>query len=309
MDHPSAKGRPLARLLREPLLHFMAIGACIFGLQAFVGSQEPAPPPPTGPSRSIVVSTAYIEGLAEEQLSRTGKRPTAEQLRALAEAYADEEVLFREALALGLDRGDPIIRRRLVQKMQFTSQDIAPVEEPKDADLQRYLDEHQDALRRPARVRLTHVFFSRDRRGDATRKDAEAALAELAALPNAETRGDAFLLGSALPLRSESELAGIFGPKLAAAVIGLQPGGFAGPFESSYGLHLVRVLERKDARPATLAEVRNQIYRRVTEDRRAAANRAATAELRKKYDITIEPLPDDAASGGATASVRPGAVP
>ena len=163
------------RWLREPLLHFLIIGIGLFLLYQFIrGGNESAP-------REIVISESRIEALAEN-FGRTWMRPpTPQELRGLVDDYVKEEVFYREAIAMGLDRDDTVIRRRLRQKMEFVSEDAATTAEPTDAQLQQFLAAHAEKFVEPARVSFQQVFVNPERRGDAARRDAERILAELQA--------------------------------------------------------------------------------------------------------------------------------
>src|SRR5262249_4884420 len=153
--------------------------------------------------------------------------------------YIDNEVLYREALELGLDRGDIIVRRRLVQKMEFLTEGLDPVPEPTDTELQAYLDAHAEHYLQPDRVTLTHVFASNDRHGAATATLAEQWGEQLRAGADPATLGDPFLRGRELAAVSERDLAGILGNAFAAHVMQLPVGTWSAPIASSYGLHLV----------------------------------------------------------------------
>lgn len=280
-----------ARLVREPLLQFLVIGAALFALQASVGAGD-AREGDAGDAQRIVMSAATLEGLAQEQLVRTGRRPSDTELRGLAERYVDEEVLYREALRLSLDKGDPIVRRRLVQKMQFISQDLAHIAEPSDAELEAWIGAHQGKFTTPGRVTIEHLFFSRDRRGEAAKDEAAVLLLALQdGTARVEGQGDPFVHGKRMAARSEVDLTGQFGAGFARAAMEAPVDRWAGPVESSYGWHLVRVTERFDERPASLDEVRGRVRREIVEERRAAANRDTIEKLRGQWDVAIDPLP------------------
>ena len=158
--------------LREPLLHFLAAGAAIFLLYRVVAGGEEGP-------REIVVSEAQIEALADG-FARTWMRPpTAAEIRGLVEDYVREEVYYREAMALGLDRDDTVIRRRLRQKMEFVSDDVASGREPTDSELQAYLEKNSAAFVDPPTLSFEQRLFSSDRRGEAALEDARRALGQL----------------------------------------------------------------------------------------------------------------------------------
>jgi len=220
-----------------------------------------------------------------------GTEPTPAEDAAIVDRFVDDEVLYREALAMGLDRGDIIVRRRLLQKMEFLLDGLHPVTEPSDAELEAYLGAHADRYRTPARISLTHVFVSRDRHG----ADADAVAAslreQLEAGADPATLGDPFLRGRELRAQSEQDLSGIFGPAFARAA-GEQPlHEWSRPVTSSYGLHLVRVGERVPAEVPALARIRPAVLQDWSEERRRETLRAAIAELRRKYTVRVEPTP------------------
>jgi len=273
----------VGRWLREPLLHFVVLGAVVFALHRLL-----APP---APSRQIVVTEALRRGMRQEHLRRQGAAPTAAEEDAIIQRYVDTEVMVREALALGLDRGDIIVRRRLVQKMEFLNEGLEPISEPTDADLQAYLDAHEERYALAERVSLEHVFVS----ASGHPIDGEAVAVELREqlLAGADPArlGEPFLRGREFRGQSERDLAAIFGPAFARAVVGLRPEEWSKPVASSYGLHLVRVSERQAGHRPALDAVRREVRRDWQEERRDAAARAAFHRLRERYDIRIEEAP------------------
>jgi peptidyl-prolyl cis-trans isomerase C len=264
---------------REPLVHFVLLGAGLLALHHAVAPRPPA--------REIVVTASLLRGLRQEHLRRTGAPPSAAEEAALVERFLDDEVLHREALALGLDRGDVIVRRRLVQKMRLLTEDMTPVPAPTEADLQAWLDAHPERAARPARVTLTHVFVDGERGEDGPR-EAAALRARLLAGEDPARLGDPFLHGRELRARTERELAALFGPRFAAHAVRLPPGEWSGPLPSSYGLHLVRVSEQLPAGPAPLAEIRAEVEREWRAVRRDEASREALARLRAGYTVRFE---------------------
>jgi hypothetical protein len=272
----------LGRILREPLLHFFVLGAGLFALFAWLRGPLVAAP------ERIHVEAARIEQLALG-FARTWQRPpTQEELAGLVDEFVREEVLYREALALGLDRDDTIVRRRMRQKLEFLSEDVAPVADPDDAQLERHLAAHADAYRIEPQVALRQVFVSRDRRGDAAVADAQALLARLGADPNTEEEGDASLLPTVLPLAPLGEVARAFGTAFAEEVAQLTPGRWSGPIESGFGLHLVFVEQRVEGRTPALDEVRDAVRNDWLSARRAEANEAFYRNLRERYEVTVD---------------------
>ncbi len=272
----------LGRFFREPLLHFFVLGAALFGLFAWLRG------PLVADTERIHVEATRIEQLALG-FSRTWQRPpTQQELAGLVDEFVREEVLYREALALGLERDDTIVRRRMRQKLEFLSEDIAPVADPDDAALARHLAEHADAYRIEPRVALRQIFVSRDRRGEAASAHAQTLLARLEADPNASEAGDTSLLPASLPLGPLSDVARIFGDAFAEEVAKLTPGRWSGPVESGFGLHLIFVDTREEARTPALDEVREVVRNDWLAARRAEANEAFYQSLRERYEVTID---------------------
>jgi peptidyl-prolyl cis-trans isomerase C len=233
-----------------------------------------------------------LSAVRAEHLRRHGRLPTAEETRALVDRYVDTEVMLREALALGLDRGDIIVRRRLVQKMEFLNQGLTPLPRPSDADLEVFLDRHAERYMLASRVSLEHVFVSTNAHAGAVAAVAADLRERIAAGEDPDHLGDPFLRGRELRAQSEGELAGVFGPEFARRVATLPEDEWAGPIPSSFGLHLVRVSERSGGRRATVAEARRELVRDWEEEQRAASARVALAQLRRRFDVRIEPEPE-----------------
>lgn len=281
------KGR-IGSWLREPVVHFLVLGAVLFGAQRWVTV--------AAPGNRIALTDEFVRGLRQDHLRRTGEWPTAAQQEAMVERYIDTEVLYREALALGLDRGDIIVRRRLVQKMEFLLEGAEPLPDPTDDELGVFLDAHADRYGSPDRVGITHVFAAEGRQGI----PADRALAEwrsaLVAGADRVALGDPFMRGRTFEAQSERQLTGVFGGSFAAAVMALPVGEWSAPIRSSYGVHLVRVTERVPGRRPPLAEVRDAVVRDWRERQRTDANRAALRRLRERYNIqvagSVEPAVD-----------------
>jgi hypothetical protein len=258
----------------------VVIGLGLFGLHAAVARRAPSP--------HIVVSASFLDGLRREQATRNGRPPTPDEERGLIDRFVDDEVLYRQALALGLDRGDLIVRRRLVQKMEFVLRGAAPPPEPSPAELQAFLDAHAERYGGKRAVSFRHVFLSRDRRGEGARDDAGKLLVALRAGADPGGVGDPFLQGAAWRARTEPEIAVIFGDAFAKAVVDLPPGAWSEPIRSSYGEHLVRVDERVEASAPALATVLARVHDDWLSARRDDDDRASLRRLRELYVIDVE---------------------
>ena len=276
------------RWTREPLVHFLALGALLFIAFNVWGSRESG--------GRVVVTPTLVEHLADTFALTWQRRPTSEELVALVDDHVKEEILYREALALGLDKDDVVIRRRLRQKMEFLSEDTAIMAEPSDEDLAQYLAGHPDDFRVESLTSFRHIFLSSDRRGAALDADASRLLDELRSgtIDEAEAtkRGDPFLLASNFDAVSEHALGAQLGDGFAAALVGLPVGVWSGPIESAYGKHLVFITERTQGRVPPLTEVRDAVEREWRTGERREANEAFYAKLRERYAVTVEMPPE-----------------
>jgi parvulin-like peptidyl-prolyl isomerase len=291
----------MKRLLREPLLHFLLIGAGLFLLYGLLNRGRSDAP------REIVISEARVEALAENFATGWMRPPTAVELKGLIDDYVAEEVYYREAVAMGLDQDDTVIRRRLRQKMEFISEDVAAAAEPTDAQLQAYLEQHADKFALPATLTFRQVYLSAERRGEAVRADAEKLLAELQAgrgPADPAEAGDATLLPATMEAASPQVIANAFGEEFARQIDEAPVGQWSGPIESGFGLHLVKVDERVAASAPSLAEIRPIVLREWQSEQRRAVNKSFLDTLRSKYEVRVE----GAAAGLFAAPAASGAA-
>ncbi|MBQ0822843.1 peptidyl-prolyl cis-trans isomerase [Microvirga sp. HBU67558] len=269
------------RLLKEPLLHFLAIGGLLFAVHATFGSGREAAP--TAPAVRITVAEA--DWLREMWARQWRRPPTNEELTRLVKDLVTEEVLAREAKALGLDVGDTVIRRRLAQKMAFLLDDTIRVAEPPEAELRALYERRPDLVLTPPRVSFTQVFFRREQ-GDGRARATLAALSNSSAAP--EEQGDSLLLGDAFTDQDEHALTNLFGPSFARTILDLPVGHWSGPVESSYGLHLVKVtaVSPREARP--FAEIRERLAEEWRRERQEAAQTQLLQGLIRKHQVAVD---------------------
>jgi len=273
------------RLLREPLLHFLLLGAAIFvayGLVSPRGSDAPA---------TIVVTSGRVENLAAGFAVLWGRRPTDAELDGLIEDWVREEIATREALALGLDKDDPVIRRRLRQKLEFLSDDAVAQEAPTDADLGAYLQAHRETFFVEPRLTFRQVYLDPQQHRDRIDRDSAQVLAQLrqhGAETDASTSGDSTLLPPVLDDVPASEVAKQFGEPFAATLLEIPVGRWEGPVESSYGVHLVRVSERTEGHLPELSDVRDAVQSEWENARRQDATASFYRELRERYTVTVQ---------------------
>lgn len=232
---------------------------------------------------------SLADGLARDQERRTGRAPTPEEREALLQRWIDDEVRYREALELGLDRGDVIVRRRLVQKLDFLLEGSTPVPAPTDAELTAFLAANAARYARPDRVTIEHVFASYGTPGAEAEARVTAWMPRLAAGDAPTTLGDPFMHGRTMTQASADDLAGVFGPDFATAVMALAVDRWSGPIASSYGAHAVRVTARTPGSVPPLADVRDAVARDWRAERRAALDREAVETLRRQWTVRVEP--------------------
>jgi hypothetical protein len=275
----------MKRILREPLLHFLLLGTAIFvvyGLASKRSSDEPG---------KIVVSAGQVAAMAEG-FARTWRRPpTSEEMDGLIRDRVQEEVYSREAMALGLDKDDTIIRRRLRQKMEFLTDDVAALAEPSDDELGAYLKTHADTFRVQRQFTFNQVYLNPEKHGENLARDTAELLAQLRQSGDQadfSELGDSFLLEHQFQSLLASELVKQFGETFAAKLGELSPGQWHGPVESGYGVHLVWITERTEGRLPALAEVRDAVRREWANARRLETNEKFYQELLKRYAVIIE---------------------
>ena len=273
---PAGRAR---KRLRDPLVVFLLMGAGVFALDHWVETG--------GETRGVVDVTAdQVARLHARWTAQWGRPPTRPELEALIEEAVDEEILYREAQRLGLDREDAIVRRRLAQKLTFLLEDAADGAAIPAAEIEEYYARHAERYRRPPRTSFDHVFLSADRRTDPA-GDAAALLRRLGADDDWRRLGDPFMLARTFADRTDTEIAGLFGTGFADAVSALPPGGWRGPVESTYGMHLVRVRGRSASRAPALDEVRDRVVADLRGERRREQGRAAYRALREDYEVRL----------------------
>ncbi len=287
----------LRRLIREPLVHFLALALVIFAAYRALDESETAKP------SQIVVTQARIEQIAG-LFARTWQRPpTLPELKGLIDDYVKEEVYYREALALGLDKDDTVIRRRLRLKMEFLGDAEIEALKPTDAELEQYLQANPDKFTIDPAVAFRQIYLNPERRGDKIDEDATSILEALRSDPSLDpaSLGDTTLLPSELALTSTASIGQTFGVDFADAVAKATPGIWIGPIETGFGLHLARVSEMRPGRMPALAEVRDAVAREWANEKRKALAQQRFAELLKRYEVTIETGP----KGPAQAAANP----
>lgn len=276
----------MRRWLKEPLLHFMVLGALIFFAYAVIspGSSDPD---------EIVLTRGQQEHLLTA-FSRTWQRPpTTSEFEGLVRDWIREEIAYREGVSMGLDVDDTIIRRRLRQKLELVTEDLVGLAEPTEAQLQGFLEANAGDYQREPRYSLRQIYFSPDRRGEDVRRDAEQALVLLATndpLVNPADMGDPLPLPYQMTQEWQGAVARQFGTEFVEGLDEVEPGAWAGPVRSGYGLHLVFVDEVEAGGPLTLEEARREVTRDFENQRRLQAVDQLYESLAERYTVRVEPL-------------------
>jgi hypothetical protein len=279
----------MAKILKDPLLHFLVIGVCLFAVSAYRGETVRA-----GGER-IVVTAEQVAAARDAATVLQGREPTPAELALLIEPTVRDEVMYREALTLGLDENDDEVRRRLIEKMRYLTEDLADPAPTSADELRRFYADSPELFTIPPLATFDQVFFSPSERGtglDAAVADGLAALR--AGAPPAEV-GDRTPLRETYENAPHEQVAVLFGDGLADAVFSLAPGDWVGPYRSDFGVHLVRLRARTEARLPPYEELEAQVADEFAARRRAARNEAAYREMRAKYDVVIEEPPPAAA--------------
>jgi hypothetical protein len=273
---------------REPLVHFLTAGVVLLALSAAFGRSTAL----AGPQNRIQVTATMVQRMRDTWTSQWGQAPTAAQMQTLIDDYVREEILFREAMASGLDRDDTIIRRHLAQKIEFLTQGVAAATEPSETELAQFFAAHTAAYREPPKVAFSHIYFSASKRGVAAATDATNALRHLqtGTVPRSEAvaLGDSFMLQSEYPLKTRDEIRELFGPPFADALFTLPVGQWSGPVVSSYGTHLVRIEQLAPARIPTLDEVRDRVATDFNDERVRTAVDGYYQKLRARYRVDVD---------------------
>jgi hypothetical protein len=275
----------LRRLLREPLVQFLLIGLALFGAWRWMGPAQAG----RDAGNRIVITEDDLKQMTVAWMAQGMPPPTPQQMQSLVEKRVREEVLYREALALGLDKDDVIVRRQLARKMEFVAEDVSKLDDPTPQELRTWFDQHASRFALPARATFRHVYFSPDRRGASTRADAEAALARFAGQPiNVSTvPGDPFMFQSYYGDRSMDVVAKEFGPAFARALAATPPGAWAGPLQSGYGWHLVFIDSMTPQRVPDFEEIEPEVKNAWTEDHREKTRAKLYEAMRARYEVVL----------------------
>jgi hypothetical protein len=274
------------QFLKEPLVHFAIAGAILFAGYQWVNRDQVQ----TSGVEPLRIGEGEVRWLSETWSNQWLRPPTASELKGLIAEFVKEELLAREALEMGLDQGDTIVRRRLAQKLTFLVEDTTRLVEPTEEELRQFHATNAATFAMPATVTFTQVFFNAtDRKAAAS--DARAALAKLTAEGNSNagaTLGDRLLIEGDLRDVDEATVSGMFGPDFAREVFALRPGVWSGPIKSGYGVHLILLTDASAAKPRPFEEVRDEVLREWRRETEETAQRDYIARLREKYGVILD---------------------
>ncbi len=294
----------VSHFIRWPLLHFLLIGTAIGILYAGLGERDA-----DANDRTIRITAADVSLLTAGWQARWSRPPTPEELDGVVQAQIREIALYREALNMGLDQGDPVVRRILGQKLRRLATDLIELSlSPSDQDLETYFAEHQERYRPAPLITFTHVFIDPDRRGEQTLADAAEILLELQSreypAENIESYGDRFMLQGYYPEKTEQRITGLFGRGFALSIFELPVKQWHGPVLSGYGTHLVYIDAREEFPVPTLVELKERVIEDWVEETRQEIIDQYFAGLLASYDVIVEVEPNDG-QGAAPSAQTP----
>jgi hypothetical protein len=276
--------RALTSAAREPFVHFIVLGALLFGFNQYLLARANF-------SR-ITVTRDDVAGIVTNYQLQYGITPAGTQLESLIDQFVREEVFYHEALRLGLDQKDEIIRRRLVQKYEFLQQDLSIAREPTQTELLAYFNAHATPYQVPGRLTFTQVYFSADTRGeDVARNAAQRLRSRLVgtSTTRAAEQGDPFPGPSDYAALTQEDVARVFGSgDLTNEIFNLPVGEWSPPLRSGLGWHLVYVDAVQPPRTAKFEEVSDKVRRDYIEAERSRHNAQAFAKLKRSFAIVRE---------------------
>lgn len=272
-------------LLREPLLHFLVIGAALFIIFNLTGNSE------TTSDNRLIITQAELDRLASTWLKSMGRPPSAQEREQQLKHYIREQVLYREAMKMGLDQDDVIVRRRLAKKMEYLFNDLSFIPEATEVELNSFLSDHAEKFTLPATITFNQIYLDPGKRKQAINNDAEKLLKQLketTAAIDTVNMGDRSLLPYQFTAQRNNEIAGMFGTAFATQVFALPANSWQGPVTSEYGLHLVYIRSHTKERLPSLAEIRDSVNREWRTTKQHEANEIFYQSLYQRYEIILD---------------------
>jgi peptidyl-prolyl cis-trans isomerase C len=294
----------LRKALREPLVHFLLIGLALFGLYAWIDRGRTS-----SGNYQITLTLDDLRQLDISFVSQWHRQPTQEEFSGLVEGFIRQEILYREGLAMGLDKDDTIVKRRMAQKMEFLSEDVAAAHEPSSDELRNWYAKNSQKFALADRATFRHLFFGFDRRGQNAQTDALSALSKLAAKPEDSPFGkalaDPFMFQDYYGDRAPDQLAKEFGPAFAIGLYKLKTGMWQGPIESGYGWHLVWIESITPGRVPAFEEVEPDVKTAWLADQKAIEWQKAYAQMRAKYEVVAPQPPPESTEPKSGPNLAP----
>lgn len=293
---------PRWRFLHEPLVQFFLAGLALFAGYRVLH-------PESGNSRyRIELTPDDLAQMTVSVLAQERPAPDAKEMSSLIDQKVREEVLYREAVAMGFDQGDEIVKRRMAQKMEFLAEDLSDLKEPTQEELRTWFNQHQDQFQVSGRITFRHLYFSPDSRGKRALPDAAAAAERLAGKPaewpGAAREGDQFMFQDRYADRSPEQVAAVFGGGFARALFLATPGTWVGPVESGLGYHVVVVEELRPPSVPAFEEVLPDVRTAWIDAQREAYKQKSYAGMRAKYQVVLPPGVSDSLASGAGVTPR-----
>ena len=283
-------------LLREPLLHFLVIGAALFIIFYQINDTQ------IKTDNRIIITQTDLDRLAATWLKNMGRPPSAQEREQQLKHFIREHVLYREAMTMGLDQDDVIVRRRLAKKMEYLFNDLSFIPEPTDAELNSYLSEHTEKFTRSATITFNQIYLAPEQHGQSINEDAKHLLKKLAAMPagtNTINFGDQSLLPNEFTKETKNQITNLFGAAFSEQTFALPVGDWQGPITSEYGVHLVNIHARTEARLYPLNEIRKRVAREWRTTKQQKANEIFYQSLYQRYEIILD---NDAANDAMVSS-------
>ena len=273
----------IAGVMREPLVHFVLAGFLLFVVYALLHPERFA----ADTSRRIELSATDVGTVELAFMARWHRSPTPTEMRGLLASQVRDEILSREAIALGLDRDDIIVKRRLAQKMEFLADDTSGLRDPTPAELHAWFDQHKSEFEAAARITFRHVFFSTDQRGASAEGAARKALALASGRRNALLRGDPFMFQDYYAGQTEVQVAQVFGSDFAKTLFSSATQRWSGPVASGLGWHIVWAEELNRGEVPIYEDVEAEVRERWMFEQRDAAKRAGFEAMLARYEVVL----------------------
>ena len=275
------------KFLREPLVQFLFLGGLIYLAYALVTPQSEE-----DNSRTILVSASRVQWMQDSWQKRWNRLPTKKELNGIIQQYIKETVLYNEAIKMGLDKDDGVIRRRLAQQVEFLAKDLVVYTPPAQADLEKYYKEHLDQYKPDVSYSFTQVYFDPDKRGESTLDDAnkvkEKLVAQASMLQNVEGLGDDYMKANYFEANTPMEIRKNFGSGFAESLMELEAGKWHGPVLSGFGTHLVFVNEIVSPPIPPFDEIKARVLEDWIEQKRESLNEEFYEALEDYYTIIVE---------------------